>query len=379
VPHATRLKDREPPGVPFDVQPCLRDPVFRLIKHKWRLSPGAAGVMFLLLYFGGNFLSSWVSGTAFPRPGLDLSFLGDRTALVLYPFLVPVATMLAMRFYNQVESASERIYTEGVVEVPLGEYNEFLTQLHRRYNSLVLHVGALASAMLVFGYLTCHNQFNQELGWSDLGTGVGAIYHLFLGLIAWYSAILVLQKVVVTAWAIHRVFDWPVHIQPLHPDGCGGFRLLTDIAVTIALFAATMGMAAVLVVLADSILFGRPLSTARMMVVVVLQTLTPLAFLTCLYRAHRVMKAAKETMLREIHEVFEDSFAALRGRLSRREMTREATEEALGLESLHGIVRGLPVWPTNTQMLTQVLLSIALPLGLLLLQVVLEQVVWGGR
>jgi hypothetical protein len=48
------------------------------------------------------------------------------------------------------------------------------------------------------------------------------------------------------------------------------------------------------------------------------------------------------------------------------------------LEAVHGFLRRLPVWPTNTQMLTQVFLSIALPLGLLLLQVVLEQFVLRG-
>ena len=371
---------RTAPSEPlFDLRPCLRDPVFGLVSDRWKLAPVTAGLGFLGLYFGGNLLCCWLSGTALPRPGLDASFVQDRVALVLYLFLVPLATALATRFYRQVAGAFERLYTEGTVRAPVAEYNVYLRHLHARYNSLVLHLVALGLAILVLGCLTCENQFDGERAWLDLGMGVGAIYHLLLALVAWYSAILVLAKVVITARAIHRVFDWPVDIQPAHPDGCGGFRLFSDIAVTIALFSASMGTATVLVALADWLLYGVPPSPARVVVAVVLQALTPLAFFTCLYRAHRVMKVAKETMMRQVHELYQDSFRGLQAGLARGEVADQAREEVLGLESLHGVVRRLPVWPTNTEMLSQVLLSIAVPVGLIVVQIILENVVLRGK
>ena len=51
----------------------------------------------------------------------------------------------------------------------------------------------------------------------------------------------------------------------------------------------------------------------------------------------------------------------------------------MGLEALHGFLRRLPVWPTNTQMVTQLLMSIALPLVFLVLQVLLETVLAKGK
>ena len=361
-------------AAPYNVQPCRRDPVFGLIKDRWRWSPGGAAGMFLVIYLGGNFLFSLMSGTAFPRPGLDLPFVRDRVALVLYGFLVPVGISLAMRFYAQVESAFERIFAEGVVRASLDEYNQFLRKLDRLYNSVALHVLALALALAVFGYLTCYNETNGVRAWLNLSMGPGAVYQLVLGLIAWYSAHVVLCKVLITAWAISRVFDWPVNVQPLHPDGCGGFRLFTDVAVTIAFFTATMGMGVVLIILAGAILYGKPPSSIPVLLAVLLESATPLVFFTCLYRAHRVMHEAKGTMLRQIHEHFQGPFRTLQQQMAQGDPAKAATEEVLRLESLHQVVHRMPVWPTNTQMLMQVVISVAVPLGLLVLQMVAEKV-----
>jgi len=39
------------------------------------------------------------------------------------------------------------------------------------------------------------------------------------------------------------------------------------------------------------------------------------------------------------------------------------------------VIRRLPVWPTNTQMMAQVLVSVAVPLALLAVQLLLERAV----
>ncbi len=57
---------------------------------------------------------------------------------------------------------------------------------------------------------------------------------------------------------MQRVFDWPVSIQPFHPDGCGGLKLLTDISVTIALFNALVALALALFVWIGTALFALP-------------------------------------------------------------------------------------------------------------------------
>ena len=36
--------------LPFNVQPCQRDPVMALLKERWQLSPGAGAGLFLLLF-----------------------------------------------------------------------------------------------------------------------------------------------------------------------------------------------------------------------------------------------------------------------------------------------------------------------------------------
>ena len=47
--------------------------------------------------------------------------------------------------------------------------------------------------------------------------------------------------------------------------------------------------------------------------------------------------------------------------------------EALDLDELHSMARRMPVWPTNTQIVVQIGVSVALPLALLVAQVFLER------
>jgi len=363
----------------FNVQPCLRDPVFALIKDRWRLSPLAAALLFFVLGFVGNFLFSLLSGTAFPREGRRLSFLQDRIALVLYPLLVPLGAFLAMRFYRQVEVAFERLYVDGVIPAPREEYNAFLRRLHRLYNSAALHLVALGLALLVYGYLKLDRFFGAPGAWLDFGMGPAPFYELVVGLLAWYSAHLVLLKVVVTAWAIRRLFDWPVKVQPLHPDGCCGLRSLSDIAVTIALFVAVMGMGVILIVLAGTILYHTAPTPEPVLLAVLLETLTPLIFFSCLYRAHCEMKAAKLALLDQVFRALQTRFERLRQELARGEPGDDLAEDVLRLDALQTFIAKLPVWPTNTQMLTQVFLSVAVPLALLLMQVAIEYLIGSGR
>jgi len=366
-------------GTVFNVRPCQRDPVFHLIKDRWRLSPLGAAGLFLVVYLGGNLLFTAIGGTAFPREGLGLSFVQDVVGLVLYGFLLPVGAFFALRFYTQAESAFERLHADAVALAPLDEYNGFLERLHGWYNSVGVHLGALILALVVFGYLVCYSWCDGIASWLDWGMGPGALYHLVVGLIAWYSVHLILLKIIITAWAIQRIFDWPVNIQPLHPDGCSGLRLLTEMAVTIAVFMAVAGMGVVLIVFANTILFSRPPSAEPVLLAVLMETLVPLVFFSCLYRAHRIMRSAKQAIVRDTHERFQVHFLELLERLPRGGEIDESADEVLRLNAVHEFLRRLPVWPTNTEMVAQVLVSIALPLGLLLLQVVLEQVVLGGR
>ncbi len=337
------------------------------------MSPLAVAGLFLLLYLGGNFFFSWVSGTAFS--GLDLPFVRDSVAWILYGFLIPVGTLLALRFYTQAEVTFERLYTDGVVQAPLDEYNQFLERLHRRYNSAGLHLLALALAVIVFSYMTYENERDRLRSWLDLDMGLGAIYHQVFGLIGWYSAHLVLLKAVITAQAVQRIFRWRVNIQPLHPDGCGGLRLITNICVTIALFTAVMGLAVVLFIMSSALLSGTSPSATPVMIAVALEALTPLIFFSCLYRAHRVMREDKESLLRQINQQVQPPYQTLRGRLGEGEVMHDAAEEILRLDGLHTFARRMPEWPVNTQTMAQVFLSVALPLALLILQFVLERAI----
>jgi hypothetical protein len=73
------------------------------------------------------------------------------------------------------------------------------------------------------------------------------------------------------------------------------------------------------------------------------------------------------------HELFPRPFLDLGGSLEQGELDGGVAEEIIRLNQLHDVIQRLPVWPTNTQILAQVLVSVAVPLGLLILQMVLDR------
>lgn len=349
---------------PFKIRPCQCDPVIGLFKDRLGFSPLAGALLFLLLYFGGNFLLACLSGTAFPRAGLDLAYLQDRVALVVHLFFVPVSAFFMFRFYEQTEATFERLYTEGLIRAPREEYQRFLESLHRRYNSVGVHLLAVLLGLITLGFWQYQNEHDGLRTWRDLNAGVGAIYHIVVAFIAWYSIPLLLLKAMITARAMQRMFDWPVNIQPFHPDGCGGLRVFTEISVTIALFTALAATAIVVYRM------SYPATGWIVWIAVGLLILTPLIFLACLYRAHDVMSNIKESLLRQINQQVHPPYEEMCAKLSQGEVMSEAAAEVLRLEELHAFARRLPVWPTDTQTVGQVALFVAVPLILLTVQIV---------
>jgi hypothetical protein len=177
----------------------------------------------------------------------------------------------------------------------------------------------------------------------------------------------------VTARAMQAIFRWPIQLQPLHPDGCGGLKQLTDLSATLALFVSLLAMAITLFIYADR----QRVASVHGVVGGLFIILTPAVFFSCLLGAHRLMKETKAELLARINRLHQRPYAELTEGLAREELDAAAAEEALRLEALHASVQKMPVWPADTRTLAQVGLSVPVPLVLLALQLVAEQ--WLGR
>jgi hypothetical protein len=353
----------------YNLSPCLRDPVFHLLKDRWRLAPWQCGLLFLVLY-GALLPLALMDGNLYPRPGLDLSLFQDKVALVVYLLVVPVSAGLAMHFYTQVETSFERLFADRIVQATPEEYNRFLERLHLRYNSALCLLGGLVAAIAVYGWMIWDGEQDRRVAWNDLSAGAAAWYHLPIGLLVWYGAFTLCIKAIITAFAMRSIFRWPIELRPLHPDGCRGLKLLTDICVTLAAFLSLVALAVTLFISAGTPLFSLPVAVVLLFVL-----LTPTVFFTCLHGAHRVMKRAKDEALAQLDDMIERPYGELCAGMRERELDRDAAEEVLRVDSLHSFVRRWPVWPANTHITAQITLSVLLPLVLLALQILAEKTI----
>jgi hypothetical protein len=95
----------------------------------------------------------------------------------------------------------------------------------------------------------------------------------------------------IAAQAIGRLLrSFPIHIQLLHPDGCGGLRVVGNLLSLVLCVAAVLGGAGLCIVLA---LHGTAWAPAHRPEPYVLGgfylVLLPLAFLHLLWRPHQLM------------------------------------------------------------------------------------------
>jgi hypothetical protein len=349
---------------------CLfrTDPLFHLLKDRWRLRPWQCGLLFAAAAAPIVPLSA-LDGNLFPRPGLDIPLVDDWVGLLVHFAVIPLGAAIAMRFYNQAETVFERLYAERVVRADLQEYNRFLTDLEQRYNSRGRAALTFLVALLIYAWVIYRYETDGHNAWNDLHAGVVAWYNIAFDLIVWWSALRICAKAFTTARAMQSIFRWPIHLHPLHSDGCGGLRRLTDISVTFALFLSLLAlcMAGFLQVAGIPVLSLAGLLGSSFIL------LTPFVFFACLAGAHRVMAEAKEETSEQINRMVEAPYLELRRGMASGELREAAAEEVLRLEAVHDFVRRLPSWPADTRILTQMGLSVLLPTALILLQLIGEQ------
>jgi hypothetical protein len=351
----------------YNLRPCRRDPLFCLLKDRWQLAPLLCGLFFLLLCTMAVPLAL-LDNTLLPRKGLDRALFQDRWMLQLCA-LIPVGAFLAMCFYRQVEVTFERLYTEGTVCAELAPYNGFLKRLDGDYNSTTLLLGALLPALII-RVGVAHQVANDGLStWGDLSSGPSAWYAHLVAFCTNFVVFTLCLKAIVTARAMRAVFQWPVALHPMHPDGCAGLKRLTDISVTLALFLALVALSILIITPVTS----RPVTYVPGIVAWLFVIFTPLVFLSSLTEAHRVMRVAREEALQQVYEMVRAPHDQLRLGMKRGAIDPAVAQELFQLQSVYDFIQKQPVWPTNTQTLAQVVISVLLPVVILLVQLLAEK------
>ena len=102
----------------------------------------------------------------------------------------------------------------------------------RRYD----HVAAPIIAFLISVSINVSVYFSKTDSWLGVNGGLTAIYGRFFITANYFMIVLILYKCAITVWALRRILQFEIAVQPLHPDGCGGLSLFGRTSLAINYF-----------------------------------------------------------------------------------------------------------------------------------------------
>jgi hypothetical protein len=303
-------------------------------------------------------------------PGVRVRYLVAHglVAFMLTPLVVSVylalpdlATRLLLRLRQDavIDSAS--------AGMPLDEFAHDLQRQLRRVPKPAAFLTAL-----YFPYLL----YVEHLRWGFSPATLLAVAALLAQAAVFYLAVVAVSWLWCTSRAVGRLLrshrdheiphDFPIRVQPLHPDGCGGLWVVGHLLSVVLYAAAVIGAAGVGLFLA---LPGTPLVFNRRLELYVLglfyALLLPSAFANLLWQPHRLMEQRRGEILAPVASVFDATITTASPRPDDNpEQLKAKTDSLCEVTRQFGLLDGVcPVWPLRTRRLQRVVATAILPVA----------------
>jgi hypothetical protein len=307
-----------------------------------------------------------------------VSYFDNISWSISMVFLFPFVVSLTLKYYLEIPILFEFLLQK--TDQSHKHLDEFYTWLDRRFNSYWVSSAALALTiglnMIYFYQIFQHQEFTdwitsgKLLGFlSTRGRGLTTVglYAALIQTVLVYWILNLLWRGAILAWGLHELFNkrnYPVKIQPLHPDHCCGLRKIGDVAMLLNLTLFVLGIYISLkvidkIVIQNSSLgedIGNPIMLGGYLIV------APLLFFFPLGAAHRQLNDAKERFLEPVNQKCERLFSELADvTLDDKGFTAVQAFSALdtAITRLH---KEIPVWPFDFRSLQAFAGTIVIPI-----------------
>jgi hypothetical protein len=344
------LTDMDPYGL------IQGDPLARLIVGRLRLAPLAASALALVITAVYALLLPDVFGALVFQPSVQAR-LADIPALGIFLLIGPGVWF----YYAWQLGALERSFQELAqsAEVPAGMAAavEALRPRHlQKWGAPV--AAAIATALVVASPLALQPVMGGTwltYNWARIG---------LLQIVSWptlYMAAIVLNRQFHSAAAMSRLLaKRPLKVATLHPDRAGGLgRLGRHILVPLNTLPIA-GLYLGLVIVRAGSLESIPHNLALLPVLTFLAA-TLILCLWPLWRAHRLMAAAKRQLLAELAGLFEAEYGQIVTRLHTDILPPRSALRLRAHEKLYRIGEAMPEWPLDFGLFSRLVVTIVVP------------------
>ena len=313
------------------------------------------------------------------RTGLPVFFDNISWSISMI-FLFPFLVSLTLKYYHEIHKLFEFLQKQITQDHNnQGDLDEFYTWLDRRFNSYWV-TGITLGLTIGLNFWYFYQILNNGLrSWMTNGShfcsvsthGLGfttvGLYAAVIQIVLIYWVLNLLWRGAVLAWGLHEFFNkrnFPIRIQPLHPDRCCGLRKIGDTAMLLNLILFILGIYISLKVIDKIIIqgtslgadIGNPIMLGGYLI------LAPLLFFFPLGAAHRQMTDARERFLKPVSQKCEQLFNQL-ANASLDDKGRTAVKTISELDTaIIRLQKEIAVWPFDFRSLQAFVVTIVFPI-----------------
>jgi len=286
----------------------------------------------------------------FANPELKPDVIGDLGYWNQYAFALPVAILLISMYFGRLPRTIAELTASKAIQMVRSDWNRYCEEANaifsrRSVRWLPYLTGTLISLALVWIWL-----IGERGTWFSLRDGhLAGLLLLPQYFLLYFVIAFMVTRVVATYFVLRRFFAFPLNIQPLHPDGCGGLAPLGRLSMQLNLGVFLFGFVAALGVYSVSFVYEIPLLDPRNIVIFIGYFIAAaiLFFLPPL-PSSRHMRKAKLGALLKISDSFNRLNLTFLENLSNDEkVDRSVIEEMRSLKEAHEIIADMPVFPFN--------------------------------
>lgn len=347
------------------VVPWKTDVLFRLISLVARGNPLLTGIVYFVVEFVLTYIIGLLTGQLHGKNGLAPMYSRVLDNFMM-GFLAPVGAGLLCHLYNTISATFESLWTEKLIDAHQAEmYQAFLSKLNRLYNSTTL----IAVCVFLSFPINLYNYFSKTESWLGINGGMAGIYGRFFVGVNYFLICLAISKCVITIWALHRSFRFDLRIRPFHPDRSGGLKALGHLAIALNYFVTLLLVYFTLLLVFDEFARQHLIYTA---LVLMFYPVAVVSFFGTLSGAHKKMLAKKTEVLEKLGATFDHYYQKLLQSPDRTIYDLDSADEIAKIHGLYEIAEKMPVWPFDKDSLVRIFSSLALPVGIFLINLLVN-------
>lgn len=203
--------------------------------------------------------------------------------------------------------------------------------------------------------------FKKSNSWSGIYGGITAIYFRLFVVINYYMILIITYKCIITTWAIREIFKFDLIVQPLHPDKCGGLKVIGSLSIAMHYFLQLIIIFLTMIVIFNS---GSLHNIVFILTFLSLVIVTIFSLFFSLYKAHSKMQAAKDNLLTKLHIEFRKNY----DQLLNDNFKKDIANNLQSIHNLYAVAEKMPVWPFDIHSIIRFFSSISIPIFIFLIE-----------